>query len=223
MAIADNTPSFIQKPRREIEPVELFFSPHVVPDIDFEVLGLLGNMIPNRCLLEYFRMPPLEVEISKCIRKLFVWHDKLQEQREEEEEEPLPSGVLPHLWIIATDISDELLDIFNAKTQPPEWCEGVYFTKEWFKTGIVSINHLPNIPDTLWLRLLGVGDVQEKAIEQFIVLPKENPLRGKVLNFIGNWWNNTQKEEEITEEYEHLFEILSPIYQQWQKENADCE
>jgi hypothetical protein len=223
MAIVDNAPSFIQKPRKEIEPVELFFSPDVVPDIDFEMLGLLGNMISNRCLLEYFRMPPLEVEISKCIRKLFAWHDKLQEQREEQEEEPLLDEVLPNLWIIATYISDELLDIFNAKTQQPEWGEGVYFTKEWFKTGIVSINHLPNTPDTLWLRLLGVKDVQEKAIEQFIVLPKENLLRSKVLNFIGNWWNNTQEEEGITEEHEHLFAVLSPIYQQWKKENANCE
>jgi len=215
-----HTSSVVEERNEEIEPVELFFTPHAIPEIDFKELGLLGKMVSNHCLLEYFRMSPLEVEVCKCIRKLFTWHEKLQEQYAEEsqEQEPLSEEALPNLWIITTSISDELLDIFNATNQPLNWCQGVYLTEEGFQTGIVVIDRLPTTIDTLWLRLLGIGEIQQQAVSQLIALPQKNFLRRKVLNFIGNWWSSTQEEGELTEEHEELFVLLLPIYQQWQKE-----
>lgn len=215
--------SVVEERNEEIEPVELFFTPHAMPEIDFNDLGLLGKMVSSHCLLEYFRLSPIEVEICKCIRKLFVWHEKLQEQHAEEnqEKEPLSDEALPNLWIITTSVSDKLLDIFNAINQPLNWCQGVYLTEEGFKTGIVVIDRLPTTIDTLWLRLLGLGEIQREVVSQLIALPTTNLLRQKVLNFIGNWWLNTREEEELTEELEEMFAILLPIYQQWQTEQVD--
>ncbi|MCK5522666.1 MAG: hypothetical protein KAI83_05975 [Thiomargarita sp.] len=218
--IIEETP-IIEERNEEIEPVEFFFTPHTLPEMDFKTLGLLGKMVSNHCLLQYFRMPPIEVEICRGIRKLFAWHDNLQEECKAEEKEPLTEEELPNLWIISTYIPDELLELFNAKNQLSDWCQGVYITEEGFQTGLVSIDRLPDTFDTLWLRLLGIGKTQEQAITQLLALPQENPLRNKILDFIGSWWIETQKEEEITEEYEELFAVLSPIYQQWQKENDE--
>ncbi|OJJ26280.1 hypothetical protein BI308_06595 [Roseofilum reptotaenium AO1-A] len=60
--------------------------------------------------------------------------------------------------------SERLLEELRAK--PDEACEytGVYQLAKINQTGIIAINQLPEIPETLWLRLLGKGGTQKRAI-----------------------------------------------------------
>jgi hypothetical protein len=51
---------------------------------------------------------------------------------------------------------------------------------------VIVIHQLPVIPETLWLRLLGKGRVQQRAIEEVQALDINNPLRGKAIDLLAN-------------------------------------
>lgn len=56
------------------------------------------------------------------------------------------------------------------------WGGGVYWFGNFFKTGIVVIHQLPVNEDTLWLRVLGKGGTQKRAVEELVQLPERmNP------------------------------------------------
>ena len=48
------------------------------------------------------------------------------------------------------------------------------------------IHQLPVNEETLWLRMLGKGKVQENAIDQLKSLPTDNPYRDRVLELVSN-------------------------------------
>jgi hypothetical protein len=54
------------------------------------------------------------------------------------------------------------------------------------RTAIIAIHQLPAIPETLWLRMLGKGRVQQRAINELMALPVENPLRASSLGLLYN-------------------------------------
>ena len=61
---------------------------------------------------------------------------------------------------------------------------GVYFSPPFWRTAIVVIHQLPVIPETLWLRMLGKGEVQKRAIEELKTLPENNSVRMRCLEFL---------------------------------------
>ena len=50
------------------------------------------------------------------------------------------------------------------------WDNGVYFIPEGYRTAIVVIHRLPSTAETLWLRILGKGKVQQQAIDELEAL-----------------------------------------------------
>jgi hypothetical protein len=56
-----------------------------------------------------------------------------------------------------------------------------------FKTAIIAIDQLPETEDTLWLRILGKGVTQDRAIKQVLALPSEHPRRNNILRLLANW------------------------------------
>ena len=120
-----------------------------------------------------------------------------------------------NLWILTPTLSDAILDSFNAK-KDPNWEDGVYFLPSVLSTRIIVIHRLPVNSETLWLRMLGKGKVQEKAIEELNSLSKDNPYRDSVLELVSNLFTvlqlNKQKKQELTKEDQELVMKLSPIY-----------
>jgi hypothetical protein len=57
---------------------------------------------------------------------------------------------------------------------------------DYLRTAIVAIHQLPRTPDTLWLRILGRGRVQQQAIDELEALPEENPFRSMALKMLYN-------------------------------------
>ena len=49
---------------------------------------------------------------------------------------------VPRLWIIATSVSQPVLQAYGAQLQP-EWGAGFYFVASGFGTVFVSIDQLP--------------------------------------------------------------------------------
>jgi len=75
----------------------------------------------------------------------------------------------------------------GAKVDLPNWCEGVYFCADRFRTVIVAINRLPLTPETLLLRLFGNGTTQRQAIKEMLAFPKSNALRNHVEYLLYRW------------------------------------
>ena len=79
--------------------------------------------------------------------------------------------------------SANLLDRVRAKPQK-SWPQGIYFLGDILKTAIVVIHQLPRTSETLWLRLLGRGRVQQQAILELEALPKTDRWRNNVVKLV---------------------------------------
>ena len=150
--------------KSEVREIDVWFVPNPSPSPTSE-LGLLAKMAVTSCLFEPFRNPPSEVEIRSCLLKLYTIHGDLLRQAKREKWS-LSEVQLPRLWILTPSCSVRILNGFGAKvTELENWHEGVYFLPELLTAGIVAINQLPVVEDTLWLRVLGKGKTQQQAVE----------------------------------------------------------
>jgi hypothetical protein len=148
-----------------------------------EDLGVLGKMVQQPCLIEPYRNVPSRTEVRVAVMKL-IW---LQEDtRRKAQKEELTEGELPLLWILAATTSTPLLEAANAFTKEG-WITGIYFVADIFKTAIVAIDRLPETPETLWLRILGRGTTQERAIREVLALPVDHPRRDGILRLLSSW------------------------------------
>ena len=91
---------------------------------------------------------------------------------------------------------------------------GIHFFGKSWRGAIVVIHQLPVTPETLWLRLLGKGRVQQRAIEELQALDTSNPLRGKAIDLLANLKTTLELKQNLDTEERNLFMQLSPIYEQ---------
>jgi Domain of unknown function (DUF4351) len=64
----------------------------------------------------------------------------------------------------------------------------------------------------LWVRLLGKGNVQARAIQEVAALPAEHPYRNNALDLLGNLKVILEARETIEPEEQELIMQLSPLY-----------
>ncbi|MFM7440983.1 MAG: DUF4351 domain-containing protein, partial [Snowella sp.] len=95
----------------------------------------------------------------------------------------LNSSQLPILWILSPTVSANTLEEFNAMDKG-DWGEGVYFPPRGLFTGIVEIHQLPVNRETLWLRILGRGKVQARAIQELKDLPDDFAPKNSILELV---------------------------------------
>jgi hypothetical protein len=102
------------------------------------------------------------------------------------------------------------------------WERGVYFLPLILKTGIVVIHQLPVNEDTLWLRVLGKGGTQKRAVEELVELPERNPFRENLLEILANWRKNLELRDNLSQEEQEVIMNLSPAYlkqrEEWKQE-----
>ncbi len=180
-------------------------------------LGLLGQMISTASLFEPFRNQPSKSEIRSCLIKLFSLQSEIQRQARREKT-TVSEKDFPILWIITSSASAALLNSFGFQPQLDSWIEGVYFLPEALKTALVAANQLPKTTDTLWLRILGKGKIQEEAIQELIDLPEDFPLKLNILEEIASWRVNIQLKQNPTTEERDLIMTLSPAYLKWREQ-----
>jgi len=160
----------------EVRQVDVYFTPTSTPNDYQTTLGLLGRLATTPAVFEPFRNAVTPSQIRSCLSKLFDLHSEL-ERRARRENTSINDSELPQLWILTPTASTRLLAGFRAINDESNWLEGIYFMGESLKTAIVVIHQLPRTPETLWLRLLGKGRVQQQAIEEITGLPEDHPLR----------------------------------------------
>jgi Domain of unknown function (DUF4351) len=165
--------------------VDVWFVPDQPTDSSTAELGILGRMAAGMCLLEPYRNAPTRTEVRVSVMKL-VWVQEDERRKAEQDEQRLNEDSLPKLWILASTVSQPVLQESEAKVRA-EWCPGVYFVPEIFKTAIVAIDELPETEETLWLRILGRDGTQARAIREVLALPLEHPRRSNVLRLLASW------------------------------------
>ncbi|MDF5737112.1 MULTISPECIES: hypothetical protein [unclassified Nostoc] len=91
---------------------------------------------------------------------------------------------------------------------------------EYLRTVIVTIHQFVSISETLWLRIIGRGNVQKQAIDELEALTPDNPFRKAALELLYNLQQNLQVTPNQDEEDRELLMPLAPLYQQEDREQA---
>ncbi len=96
-------------------------------------------------------------------------------------------------------------------------CPGVYSFHKGWRGFIIAINQLPVTDETLWLRVLGKGKVQRRAIEEFLALPDTNPYKDSTLRLLANLRIFTLEQTDLTEDEREDVMNLSTAYLEWEQ------
>jgi hypothetical protein len=208
---AANPGENINSERREID---VFFEPTKEVPTSPDTLGLLGKLAQNPVLFEVFRNPVEIHQITECLAKLFDVQLAIRKEKRKNKTQST-SEIEPFLWILTPTLSETKLRAFAAKSRS-DWGQGIYLLPSGLSTGIVVIHQLAVNRETLWVRILGKGKVQENAIDELKALPRDYPNRQNVLELIGNLFAmleaNKNAGESLEEEEQNLIMKLSPIY-----------
>jgi Domain of unknown function (DUF4351) len=163
-------------------------------------------------VFEPFRNSVKMPQIRACMSKLFDLHQALGKEAKKEKQPELAEADLPMLWILTPTLSAPILEGFGAMLDLENWGEGVYLMPAHLKTGIIVLHQLPKTPESLWLRILGKGRVQEQAIQEVAALPDQHPQRDNVLDLLGNLKVILEARSTIETEEQELIMQLSPLY-----------
>lgn len=139
----------------EVRKIDLVFSPNPIATPPLKVLGLLGKMVAQPCLIEAFRNPVPEREICLCRSKRLDFEEDLRRIAKSKKQK-ISQKERPFLWILTPTFSEHQQHEFCVRHKP-QWGDGIYFLPNPDKSAIVVIHQLPQTLDTLWIRLLGRG------------------------------------------------------------------
>lgn len=197
----------------EKQEADVYFVPFSQPSPNATSLGLLEKIATTTCVLEPYRNAVTPREIRSCLEKICVLCAKT-EAKADKENRPLNEGELPVLWILTPTISQPMISRLNAVSAAKKYLQGVYSLGDILQTKIVAIHQLPRTPETLWLRMLGKGRVQQRAISEFRQLPLDDELKGNVLELIYDLFTRLEANRELDREDRELVMELSPLYEQ---------
>jgi hypothetical protein len=172
-------------------------------------------MASATAIFEPFRNPVSFSEICSCLGKLLDVRGELERQARRENTR-YDDAQLPKLWILTPTASEALLGGFHATPEAESWPQGIYFLGEHLKSAIVVIHQLPETPETLWLRILGKGKVQQRAIAQLSSLATDDPLRIIALELLYRLQSHlvVETQEESEPEERELIMAIAPLFQQ---------
>ncbi len=191
----------------EVRQVDVLFVPKQQNAIATQALGLLGKMAATPAIFEPFRNPATADDILNCMGKLIaVERDRLRQAKRDND---LANSSPYQLWILTPTASSDLLDQFGAKLKTDP---GIHYLAEALRTAIVVIHQLPRTPQTLWLRMLGRGNVQKGAIAEFRALPNATPFKDGILEVLSNFFAILEARQNLTTDDRELIMELSPVY-----------
>jgi hypothetical protein len=142
------------------------------------------------------------------------------ERKAKREGRKMSEQELPMLWILTPTASSGVLEAFACQVMEGEkGMPGVYRFPQGNRTGMVVIHQLPEVEETLWLRMLGRGRVQERAISQLAALPVNDPLRVNSLECVYSLQAQLQarlqeRQEELDPEDRKLIMTVGTLFRE---------
>ncbi|PSB50081.1 flagellar assembly protein H [filamentous cyanobacterium Phorm 6] len=203
----------------EVREIDVWFQPTSFEGEYVQSLGLLGKMAATAAIIEPFRNPVTAEGIFSCVVKLLNSRAKLG-RRANLEEQRLDERQLPMLWILTPTASEALLNSLGFRTaeESEGWGRGVYFLSEAWRVGLIAIHQLPKTPETMWLRMLGRGRVQQGAIAELTAFPIDASIRANALQLLyilqENLQANTPTNPAGDDEDQELVMAIVPLFQQ---------
>jgi hypothetical protein len=204
------TPQAAKNIAPEVLEIDFFFTPRSCQPIP--ELGLLGKFGQNPALFEVYRNPVTRRQILDCICKQIFEREDLEREAKTEKRQ-FPESEEPHLWILTPTASQRLIKRFDGKTEE-EYGLGVYNFSEAYKAALVVIHQLPETPETLWVRILGRGSKQTRAINELEALPEDHPYKARTLELLYNLSRNLEVNQKPTLEDRRLIMRLAPLFEQ---------
>jgi hypothetical protein len=200
-----------EKVSGEIKEIDVLFTPNKQQNSNLQILGLLGRFAKHPAIIEPFRNPASSDEICDCLLKLLEVKAFLRREAKTNKTK-LQDSEIPKLWILTPTVSETRLSSFGTM-QKADWLSGVHFLPEALRTAIVAVHQLPQTPETLWLRLLGRGNVQSQAIIELQALPLNHPYQKATLELVYNLRENLRVNQELEADDRELIMRLEPLYQ----------
>jgi hypothetical protein len=193
--------------------IDLYFSPQANVSPDPQILGILAAMLDSPGLFEPFRNPPSLEDVETCLLKRLWLVGSLRRRQ------TLNSNNPPILWMIAPTMSQNFLTQLGA-VQKENWLPGIYELAPVLNTIMIVVHQLPKTSQTLWLRLLGKGRVQQEAVEEVIALPEEDSRRAEALRLLSVWKITVEMNSELPDR-EELAMPLPQAFLEWEQQVRD--
>ena len=186
-------------------------------------ITLVEKLAAQSALFEPFRNAVTEDEILSCLGKLIDLKAKMKRDAKREKRK-ISEKELPVLWIISPTVSKSLRESCGVVEEPENYPKGVYLLPNILKTRIIAVHQLPKTPETLWLRILGRGKVQQQAIEELKSLSEDNGIRDNALELVYEMLSllEAREKQELNREDKELIMQLSTIYLE-KLENATAQ
>jgi hypothetical protein len=199
--------------------VDVWFVPTLPSSSTVGDLGLLGRIVQIPCLLEPFRNSPSRTEVRTCLLKL-IWIQEDQRRKEKQRALSLQESDLPQLWILAAIATNPVIQDFGA-AENPHWGSGVYVLPTAFKTAIIAIDKLSETSETLWLRVLGRGATQRKAVAEVLALPETHPRRAGILRLLASWKVSIEVKDILDAQEQEELMALSQVFLDWEQKTIN--
>ncbi|MFN8951784.1 MAG: DUF4351 domain-containing protein, partial [Aphanizomenon sp.] len=196
----------------EIREIDVLFTPFPTQTTNIELLGLLGKLATTPAIFEPFRNPAGTEEICDCLLKSLEVRGALRRAAKREQTNKTKIEI-PKLWILTPTASRNIISGFSGITKPDS-LPGIYHLPKSLHAAIVVIHQLPQTQETLWLRLLGRGTVQKRAIDELAALPLNQPYVKITLELLYNLQKNLKINQSSQTEDQELIMRLAPLYQQ---------
>jgi len=176
-------------------------------------MTMAAKLAARSALFEPFRNAVSPKEIVNCCCKLSNFRDKM-EREAKRKKKTISETELPFLWIISPTFSDSLIKRSCAVTDEENYSKGVYLLPDILQARVIAVHQLPDNPETLWLRILGRGKVQEKAIKELKSLPLSSTLRNNALELVYEMLSllEARQKQQLDQEDKELVMQLSTIY-----------
>jgi hypothetical protein len=158
----------------EIQYADLLHEPDPARDADRSHLGLLGQLVSTRCVIELYSGTPGSADLRACVGKhIAFWQKLARDARTTREPQQAAGAAEPFLWVIAAGTPKALLAKL-ALTPATGWPAGVYlFGSDVIRVGIVAASELPRERSTLLVRLMAAGPLLRHAIAELGALPPD--------------------------------------------------
>ncbi|GAP97979.1 hypothetical protein NIES2104_45320 [Leptolyngbya sp. NIES-2104] len=222
-ALTEGSPQVWVNPEiiAEAEVVDVLFEPD--PTASKAVLGILGDLLIQPCIIESLRSLPTSWEFRACLGHWLRWQvesdgsiipvdeaapiDNEDACEENDEAEELECD--RRLLVIVPQMTAQQLEGWGARLSGCQ-IAGLYELPPIYATTIVCTRELPETAETLWLRLLSRGSTQRKAIQDLIKLEPNHPLRSVTLHSLQSWYQRLSEDTQ-NRESKLLMQLLSQI------------
>ncbi|HSN98890.1 MAG TPA: hypothetical protein VLS89_11415 [Candidatus Nanopelagicales bacterium] len=170
------TPAGAVKTEQEVsadaQRVDLYFAPDAARAGTLGPLGLLGRLAGRPCSLEHFHQPPSPAVLVGCLRKHLNFCHVLSlssHSHSSDSSERLPT---PTVWVLSSGRPTSGLSGLHMQ-RAKGWPAGCYLAAPVLHFGVVVLNELREVRDTLALRLLGTGATLRRAVAELRRLPPD--------------------------------------------------